>query len=129
MCPSQEVQLLVTITDTLSGGLVDVIVTNITQEVGNIATVERHRGIHDVATFIFGITVICSGTFCGLDCNSTCVGRNDSSGHFMCDVLECVVCLPGYQNESSDCTDCVLRDGCCKFSFIHNGTCLVRPPP
>lgn len=112
----QEVQLLITITDTLSGGLVDVIVANITQAVGSLAAVQSYEGIHGVATFTFGITVVCIRDFCGPDCNTLCVGRDDASGHFTCDPLVCAVCLPGFRNESSNCTDCALREGCCKIN-------------
>lgn len=93
----------------------DIIVANITQTVGSLAVVESHTGNFDVATFLFGITVRCAGTFCGPDCSNTCVARNDSSGHFTCDNLQCMVCLPGFQNETRNCTDCALREGCCEF--------------
>jgi hypothetical protein len=93
---------------------VDVIATNITQTVGGSADVQSYAGNLGVAELTFGVTIQCFMSFCGPDCVSTCVGRNDSRGHFTCDELECMVCLPGYQNEMSNCTECEPRDGCCK---------------
>lgn len=115
-------QLLVTITDTFSGGLIDVIVANIAQTVDSIAEVETYMGNFGVVNFTFGITIHCTESFCGPDCESTCVPRNDSSGHFSCNDLQCMVCLPGFQNVTSNCTDCVPRLGCCK---LHTASCNI----
>ena len=46
-------------------------------------------------------------------CDVFCVGRNDSIlGHFTCDSQGQKVCLPGYQNVDSNCTECVPAEGC-----------------
>ena len=114
--PHQEVQLELTITDTFSSGLVDVIITNLTQTVGGMAEEETYMGNFGVVNFTFGITIHCVGTFsCGPDCESMCVPQNDSGGHFSCDESKCMVCLPGFQNETNNCIDCVPRPGCCEF--------------
>ena len=43
-----------------------------------------------------------------------CVGRDSVEGHYECDGDGNRVCLEGYQNTSSDCTQCVPSLACCK---------------
>lgn len=60
--------------------------------------------------------VICAVNFFGSDCNSVCQGRDDPLGHFTCDPVNGrMVCLPGYQNLATNCTECVPLEGCCEF--------------
>ena len=67
-------------------------------------------------TLSLSFQVICAVNFFGPDCNSFCIGRDDTLGHFTCDPLTGNrVCLPGYQNLSVDCTECIPLEGCCKF--------------
>lgn len=120
------VQILFTFTDLLSGGeMVDQLVHNAmavaNAEVVSSMTVEGDGGL---VTFTFVLRVQCVPFFFGPDCNTFCVGENDSSGRFECDpTTGAIVCLTGYQNPASNCTDCAPAEGCCKspkkllFSF------------
>lgn len=56
----------------------------------------------------------CSENFYGPDCGVKCVGRNDILGHFHCDENGTMVCLDGFNNASTNCTECLLSDGCCE---------------
>ena len=43
-----------------------------------------------------------------------CSARDDADGHFECDRDGNRVCLEGFRNASTDCTECVPAAGCCK---------------
>ena len=60
----------------------------------------------------FGVN--CDGNWYGPFCDVECVGRNDSSGHYLCNQHGAIECLEGYTNEESNCTECVPEDGCSK---------------
>ncbi len=50
-----------------------------------------------------GVRVVCKEGYFGPDCG--CPPRNDSTGHFTCDVNGTIVCLPGYQNTATNCVE------------------------
>ncbi len=52
---------------------------------------------------IRGLGVVCREGYFGPDCG--CTPRDDSTGHFTCDVNGTIVCLPGYQNTSTNCLE------------------------
>ena len=52
------------------------------------------------------------------DCSVLCVERDDADGHYDCDHDGNKMCLEGYRNTSTDCTECVTATGCCKKSLI-----------
>lgn len=110
-------QILFTFTDLLSGGeMVDQLIHN-TMAVANAEAVSSMTVMGDsgLVTFTFVLRVQCVPFFFGPDCNTFCVGQNDSSGRFECDpTTGAIVCLTGYQNPASNCTDCALAEGCCK---------------
>ena len=111
------IQVLVKVIDRLSGSPVDTIIANFTETVvgGGINESKTVEGVYGFATLTFGLGVACSIGFVGSDCNTVCVATNDATGHYECDsVRGVIVCLPGYRNEVSNCTDCVLAEGCCK---------------
>ena len=63
--------------------------------------------------------VKCAVNFFGPDCNAACQGRDDALGHFTCDPVNGrTVCLPGYQNLATNCTECVPLDGCCESRSV-----------
>ncbi len=115
-------QLLLSFTDMLSGGLVDVIVADITEPVGVIPDSMSFTGKHSLVTFGFAIFINCVRDFFGPDCN--CIGRDDPTGHFECNDDGSIVCLPGYRNEPTNCTECAMAEGCCKscYKSAYSGT-------
>ena len=69
---------------------------------------------------IFSVTlnfrVVCSPNFYDQDCNTFCVARNDTSGRFTCNEDDgSIVCFEGYQNENTNCTECIPAENCCKI--------------
>ena len=56
----------------------------------------------------------CEDNFHGSDCGTFCVSRDDTFGHFTCDSNGGIVCLSGFTNPSTNCTECVISEGCCK---------------
>ena len=67
---------------------------------------------------VFGFAVRCSPDLFGLDCTTRCVEIDNESAHLGCDEETGeFVCLPGFQNMTSNCTDCALAEGCCKFVY------------
>ena len=64
--------------------------------------------------------ITCATNFFGPDCNTMCEGRDDELGHFSCDPLTGLrICLPGYQDLATNCTECVPLEGCCKSVLYH----------
>ena len=57
---------------------------------------------------------ICVPNYHGSNCDAFCEARNNSMGHYSCDGDGNRVCLAGYQNPSTFCTECMPADGCCK---------------
>ncbi len=116
-CYFQEngVQLLV-IVNTENGTLIDNIILNISFPSGpEQSPVANYTGEFGIATLRVGLGVQCRQDFFGEDCNTSCQGRNDSSGHFECDPVDGTpICLDGYRNVSSGCVECAPADGCCK---------------
>ena len=56
-------------------------------------------------TLDLSFRVTCQRDFYGADCATFCQARDDSAGHYTCDALTGRrICLPGYQNVSSSCT-------------------------
>ena len=49
------------------------------------------------------------------DCSVLCVETDNADGHYVCDNDGNRVCLDGYTNASSDCTECVPPTGCCEL--------------
>lgn len=68
----------------------------------------------EVCSFIISFRVECSEGLFGEDCSVFCEPRNDSMGHFSCGSGGERVCLDGYRDPETNCTDCVPAEGCCK---------------
>ena len=54
----------------------------------------------------------CMGNFYGPDCSAFCVDTNDTRGHYTCSNSGERVCLEGYQNSTTNCTECAPAEGC-----------------
>ena len=59
--------------------------------------------------------VSCAENFYGSDCGILCVERDDALGHYNCSSEGEIICLDGYQNQLTNCTECIPAIGCCKL--------------
>ena len=103
------------------GGLIDVVYVNDVSLAASLpqSPAMEFTGNFSQTTATLSFQVTCALNFFGVDCNSTCEGRDDALGHFTCDPLTGNrVCLPGYQNIAANCTDCLPLNGCCKTKCI-----------
>lgn len=66
-----------------------------------------------ISALVSSVSVACEGGFFGADCNTFCIKRDDSTGHFECGADGSIVCLAGYQNPATNCTECVPAPNCC----------------
>ena len=65
-------------------------------------------GKNNIASLTLSIRVVCKESYTGSDCgNMICEPRDDSTGHFTCDINGKKVCLPGYQNPGTNCVEAV----------------------
>ena len=60
------------------------------------------------------------------DCSVFCSARDDADGHFECDRDGNRVCLEGFRNASTDCTECVPAAGCCKEHELVQSHCYYH---
>lgn len=60
--------------------------------------------------------LICGPDHYGPDC-SHCVDTNDTTGHFFCDPVTGRVCLDGYQDPLTNCTECAPATSCSKLMW------------
>lgn len=110
------VQLLLTVED-MDKDLVDLflIELNGTATASNesvSATTMHYAGLRGGATLEMSAAVSCESGFYGASCD--CQGRDDATAHFTCNVAGERVCLEGYQNLATNCTECVPAEGCCE---------------
>ena len=110
------VQILLTIED-MDEDLVDLflIELNGTATASNesvSATTMQYTGLSGIATLEISTAVSCESGFYGPSCD--CQGRDDAAGHFTCNGAGERVCLQGYQNLMTNCTECVPAEECCE---------------
>ena len=75
-------------------------------------------------TFIVSFNLACVADFYGPDCSIYCHPANSSDmGHYTCLSDGSRQCLPGYLNETTNCTSCVPADGCSKSTTDTTCTC------
>lgn len=75
----------------------------------------NYTGRFQRATLELSFCVTCTFEFYGSLCDVFCpLAQNDSFGHFMCDGNGTRVCLEGYNELETNCTDCIPLEGCCK---------------
>ena len=66
-------------------------------------------------TFTVSLSLRCWTDFYGPDCSMYCYPANSSEmGHYTCLSDGSKQCLPGYQNETTNCTSCEPAVGCRK---------------
>ena len=76
---------------------------------------QNYTGEFSTATVELSLQVHCVANYYGLDCTTFCMARDDAKGHYTCNTdTGAFICNDGYRNESSDCTECVPANGCCK---------------
>ena len=80
-----------------------------------LSRTQEYSGENRTAVLQLQFQVTCAFNYFGFDCNTFCLDRNDTAAHFTCGESGEIVCLPGYQNESSNCTQCAPAEGCCTF--------------
>ncbi len=110
------VQLMITVTDAATSELVDTISETITGTPGDpLSSFMVAVGTRALVLLTYAFRVTCDMTFFGPECNTVCIGRNESSGHFSCNPEDgSIVCLAGYRNET---LNCATVEGCCKCDY------------
>ena len=83
-------------------------------------TAVPYAGVYGRATLEMRFQVSCAVNYYGTDCSIFCVDTDDNSGHYTCNSDGGIVCNEGYINETSNCTECIPSDGCCKYMCIVN---------
>lgn len=121
--PQGMVELLFTVYDldgTVTVGAESDLVDNIIITPMILAVPSQNDSFTDVMTFYgnysqldLSFRLTCGGDHYGPEC-VFCVDTNDTmAGHYMCNRSTGEkVCLEGYQNSDSDCTECVLHQHC-----------------
>ena len=61
---------------------------------------------------------MCKEGYFGPDCGTPCTPRDDSTGHFTCDEDGTIVCLPGYQNTTTNCVKEVVTPQPTRTEFL-----------
>ena len=75
-------------------------------------------GDNGIGLLRLSFRVTCTENFYGSDCATFCVERDDELGHYTCDSEGNIVCREGFQNPSTNCTECILAEGCCKSIYL-----------
>lgn len=65
-------------------------------------------------TLILSYHLMCTESYFGGNCSVFCEPRDDQQGHYRCDRLGSRVCLEGYRDSSTNCTECVPAENCCE---------------
>lgn len=63
-----------------------------------------YGGFYGIASMELSFRVMCHEHYYGPTCNTLCVPRNSSEGHYTCNKDGNIVCLAGYTNTSTNCT-------------------------
>ena len=85
-------------------GLVRIELNLTDREAGDFRQIQR-TGENGVATVILNLTVSCSESQPNCTAVTTCLPRDDLFGHYRCAVNGDLICLPGFQNPATDCTE------------------------
>ena len=67
----------------------------------------------------------CVEGFYGTDCGVMCTPREDDLGHYTCDSTGSIECLDGFTDISTNCTQCLPLEGCCKSCHSYFSTVWV----
>ena len=97
--------------------VIDYFVLDFTLAVGERLIDQKISGSYfgSAVTFTVSLSLRCLADFYGPDCTMYCYPANSSEmGHYTCLRDGSKQCLPGYQNETTNCTSCVPAVGCRK---------------
>ena len=83
----------------------------------SFATVE-YLSVRGYATMTIGFRVMCSSNSYGSDCGTICEERDDALGHYTCSSTGERVCMTGYQDAATNCTNCIPATGCCEWDDL-----------
>lgn len=84
--------------------------TNISSSFGIYRDI-RNQGPH----LRLGFQLNCTEGYFGPACTKVCYAQDDEEGHYTCDGQGNIVCMSGFQNVLTNCTECVLSPGCCEL--------------
>ena len=105
---------------------IDYFVLNFTLAVGETRVNQRIDGtfFRSDVTFTVTLNLTCPAHYYGPNCSIYCRPANSSDmGHYTCLSDGSRQCLPGYLNETTNCTSCVPADGCSKSTTDTTCTC------
>ena len=74
-------------------------------------------GAQDVGMINVSYEVACTENYYGPNCAIFCEERDNEQGHYICDSEGNIVCRDGYNDTSTNCTECIPADGCCEFPY------------
>ena len=104
----------------LTDYLVDDLSNNIMLSPGETVANQMLRGgtnLRSDVTFTASLSLSCEENFYGSDCTVHCQpADSDELGHYSCLSDGRIQCLEGYRNETSNCTECALAEGCRKLT-------------
>ena len=106
--------------------VIDYFVLNFTITVGQTRANQIIDGtfFRSDVTFTVSLNLACVADFYGPNCSVYCRPANSSDmGHYTCLSNGSRLCLPGYLNETTNCTSCVPGDGCSKSTTDTTCTC------
>ena len=129
------VQVFIMALEDATKSLIDNIFIELTLDVtGPLTQMQTYNGANGVAMVEMRFDAKCAVGFVGSDCttcadgfngpNCMCMDTDDATGHYTCNQDGSIICLTGYQDETTDCTTCVPADGCCKFNILSLGLLL-----
>ena len=109
--------------------LVDTIFVDATLSPNSSLPAKVYNGDFVNGNIEVGFRVTCSKNYSGNNCTKYCV---PGSAHYYC-TADGMKCNAGYQNPSTNCTECVPAHGCCKwpriFAESSHHPILTPPPP
>ncbi len=73
--------------------------------------------------------VSCTEDFYSPDCSVFCRVRDDAQDHYTCDGQGNRVCLSGFEDPASNCTEpCTPTEGCCELILLFQMFCMLSLP-
>ncbi len=119
------VELLLRVDDELTSDEADPLVLELSVPVNishnpqtiPISRIESVTHNNGRAFFQISFELECGEGFYGSDCGVFCIPRDNDLGHFTCDSNGNIMCLEGFNNTSTNCTQCLLSEGCCKCLY------------
>ena len=69
-------------------------------------TSQTFIGTFGIVSLVLSYSLTCTQNYYGSNCTTYCVPSDNNMGHYNCDPSNGnKICLPGYQNPESDCTE------------------------